>query len=96
MVKPTLTNIKNTADIEEAIRNALGSSTIVDDEQAAQDIFREWGDAREVRTRLIYKNTASVYNPEQDGNEYYDVMIHEHYTDPGSTDYVYSYTITQG
>ena len=86
-------NVKSREDIENVIVDALQYDTIVDDEAAAQAYFRECEREGDVISRDIVNTRVSIWNEEMEGEEEYTVRVYEHYTDPGSVDYVYSYII---
>ena len=93
MKQITFANCKSYEDIENAIVEALQYDTIVDDEKAAEAYFRECEMEGDVISRDIVNTRVSVWNEEMNGEEEYSVRVYEHYIDPGSVDYVYSYSI---
>lgn len=93
MKQITFDKCKSYEDIENAIVEALQYDTIVDDEKAAEAYFRECEMEGEVISRDIVNTRVSIWNEEMNGEEEYSVRVYEHYIDPGSVDYVYSYSI---
>lgn len=84
---------KSYEDIENAIKNALQYDEVVADDAAAEKWFKEAGIEGDVTHRVIVSTHVSIWNEEYNGEEEYAVIVSEHFTDPGSVDYVYSYSI---
>lgn len=84
---------KSYEDIEATILAALEYDELVDDEAAARQWFKDAGTEGDVISRDIVNTRVSVWNEEHQGEEEYTVRVYEHYVDPGSVDYVYSYEI---
>jgi len=82
-------------DIVTVIERSLEDDGPVEcsDEQAEQ-WFRDAGMEGEVTHRVIVSTHVSVWNDEAQGEETYNVIVKEHFIDPGSVDYVYSYSIS--
>lgn len=89
----TFSNCKSHEDIESKILAALEYNELVDDEAAARQWFRDAGIEGDVISRDIVNTRVSIWNEEMNSEEEYTVRIYEHYVDPGSVDYVYSYVI---
>ena len=75
------------------IEEELMCDTIVKNDDAAEQWFKNAGIEGEVTHRDIYNQTIEVWNEEMQGEENFYVTVKEHYVDPGSDDYVYSYSI---
>lgn len=84
---------KSYEDIENEVKKVLKYDTIVDDDDAAEEYFRDCGIEGEVCHRTIESKQVNIWNEEHQGEEVYQVTIAEHYVDSGSNDYVYSYSI---
>lgn len=82
------------ADIVAAIEKSLEYDTIVASDEQAEQWFHDAGMEGEVTHRVIVSTHVSVWNDEMQGEETYNVIVKEHFTDPGSDDYVYSYDIS--
>lgn len=70
---------------------------LVEDEESAEKYFAELGYEGKVKHNMIISQTISLYI-ELDGDEQgiwaeAKVGVTEHYVDPGSDDYVYSYDV---
>jgi len=84
---------KSVEDIENTIKNALQYDEVVENEEAARQWFKDAEIEGDVISRDIVNTRVSIWNEEMNGEEEYTVRVYEHYVDPGSVDYVYSYTI---
>ena len=84
---------KSVEDIKNTIKNALQYDEVVENEEAARQWFKDAEIEGDVISRDIVNTRVSVWNEEMNGEEEYTVRVYEHYVDPGSVDYVYSYTI---
>lgn len=93
MKKFDFSKCKSNEDIVKAIEETLKYDTIVDDDKAAEEYFRDCGIEGEVTHRLIVDAVVSFYDEEANGEEVYLAMVWKHYVDSGSNDYVYSYAI---
>ena len=80
-------------DIRTTIEDALKYDTVVEDDEAARQWFKDAGIDGDVTTNVILSSHVGVWNEEQQGEEAFDVIVKEHYVDAGSCDYVYSYII---
>ena len=89
----TFSNCKSYEDIEATVLAALEYDELVDDEAAARQWFKDAEMDGDVISRDIVNTQVSIWNEEMNGEELYRVRIYEHYIDPGSVDYVYSYII---
>ena len=89
----TFSDCKSYEDIKTKILAALEYDELVDDEEAARQWFKDAGIEGDVISRDIVNTRVSIWNEEMNGEEEYTVRIYEHYVDPGSVDYVYSYVI---
>lgn len=89
----TFSDCKSYEDIEAKILAALEYDELVDDEAAARQWFKDAGMEGDVISRDIVNTRVSIWNEEHQGEEEYTVRVYEHYVDPGSVDYVYSYVI---
>lgn len=86
-------NCKSEEDIRAIIEKALEYDTVVENDEAACQWFKDAGINGDVTTQVIASTNVSVWNEEQQGEETFDVIVKEHFVDAGSTDYVYSYII---
>jgi hypothetical protein len=93
MKKLQFNECKSYEDIEAAILAALEYDELVDDDAAAEQWFKDAEMEGDVHHNVIVSTHVSVWNEEHQGEEEYTVRIYEHYVDPGSVDYVYSYVI---
>lgn len=93
MKKIQFNEVKSYEDIENAIKNALQYDEVVADDAAAEKWFKDAEIEGEVTHRVIVSTEVSFWNEEMQGEEFYSVIVKEHFTDPGSVDYVYSYSI---
>ena len=84
---------KSVEDIENTIKNALQYDEVVENEEAARQWFKDAEIEGDVISRDIVNTRVSIWNEEMTGEEEYTVRVYEHYVDPGSVDYVYSYTL---
>lgn len=84
---------KSYEDIENTIMNALQYDEVVENEEAARQWFKDAEIEGDVISRDIVNTRVSIWNEEMNGEEEYTVRVYEHYVDPCSVDYVYSYTI---
>ena len=84
---------KSVEDVENTIKNALQYDEVVENEEAARQWFKDAEIEGDVISRDIVNTRVSIWNEEMNGEEEYTVRVYEHYVDPGSVDYVYSYTI---
>ena len=84
---------KSVEDIENTIKNALQYETIVEDDAAAEQWFKDAEMEGEVLHHVEISTHVSIWNEEMNGEECYSVIVKEHYIDSGSDDYVYSYSI---
>ena len=66
---------------------------MVDDRKGAEQWFKDAEMDGDVISRDVVNTQVSIWNEEMNGEELYRVRIYEHYIDPGSVDYVYSYEI---
>ena len=89
----TFSDCKSQEDIEAKILAALEYDELVDNEAGARQWFKDAGIEGDVISRDIVNTRVSIWNEEHQGEEEYTVRIYEHYVDPGSVDYVYSYVI---
>jgi len=89
----TFSNCKSYEDIEATILAALEYDELVDDEAGARQWFKDAEMDGDVISRDVVNTQVSIWNEEMNGEELYRVRIYEHYIDPGSVDYVYSYEI---
>ena len=89
----TFSDRKSYEDIDAKILAALEYDELVDDEATACQWFKNAGIEGEVISRDTWNTRVSIWNEEMNGEEEYTVRIYEHYVDPGSVDYVYSYVI---
>lgn len=87
------TKCRNEADIRSVILTALENEIVVSSDEDARTFFKEQAFDGEVTTRTIVSEQVSIWNEEMNGEEVYNVMVWEHYTDPGSFDYVYTFDI---
>lgn len=88
-----LSNCKSEEDIRATIEKALEYDTVVENDEAARQWFKDAGIDGDVTTHVIASTHVSVWNEEQQGEETFDVIVNEHFVDAGSDDYVYSYII---
>ena len=86
-------NCKSEEDIRATIENALEYDTVVENDEAARQWFKDAGIDGDVTAHIIVSTHVSVWNEEQQGEETFYVIVKEHYVDAGSNDYVYSYII---
>ena len=86
-------NCKSYEDIEAVIKKALKYEVVVDDDDSAEEYFRDCGYDCEVYHNTILSKRINIWNEEHQGEEVYGVAVWEHYFDSGSIDYVYSYNI---
>lgn len=93
MKKIQFNEVKSYEDIEKAIQDALEYDEVVENEEAARQWFKDAGIEGEVISRDIANYRLPVWNDEMDGEEWFEVRVYEHYVEPGSSDYVYSYII---
>lgn len=93
MKKISFKNCDSYEEIERTIQNALKYETIVNDDEAAEEWFKNAGIDGEVFHRDIVSTRLTVWNEEYQGEEDFSVYVTEHYVDPGSSDYIYSYSI---
>lgn len=84
---------KSCEDIENTIQKTLQYDTVVENEAAAQQWFKDAELDGKVISHNIVNTRVSIWNEEMQGEEEYTVRVYEHYIDPGSMDYVYSYSI---
>ena len=84
---------KSVEDIKNTIKNALQYDEVVENEEAARQWFKDAEIEGDVISRDIVNTRVNIWNEEMNGEEEYTVRVYEHYVDPGSVDYVYSYTI---
>ena len=84
---------KSYEDIENTILNALEYEEVVENDNAADQWFKDAEMEGEVRHNVIVSTEVSIWNEEMQGEEFYHVIVKEHYIDSGSVDYVYSYEI---
>lgn len=89
----TFYDCKSVQDIEKTINDALEYDEVVKNEEEAQQWFKAAEMDGELISRDILNTCVSIWNEEMKGEEIYRVVIYEHYIDPGSMDYVYSYEI---
>ena len=89
----TFSNCKSYEDIEAIVLAALEYDEQVEDEEAARQWFMAAEIEGDVISRDVVNTRVSIRNEEMKGEEEYTVRIYEHYVDPGSVDYVYSYII---
>ena len=86
-------NCKSEEDIKNVIENVLAYQNIVDNDDDAAQWFKDAGIEDDVKTQPILSTRVGVWNEEYEGEELFTVVVKEHYTGPGSDDYVYSYII---
>jgi hypothetical protein len=86
-------NVKSREDIETTILAALKYDELVDNDEAAEQWFKDAGMEGDVHHNVILSTHVRVWNEEMQGEETYNVIVKEHYIDSGSVDYVYSYSI---
>lgn len=86
-------NVKSVEEIKAIIEDALQYDNLVENKQEAEQFFRDAEMEGDMITRDVISTTVSIWNEEMQGEEVYDVRVREHYIDPGSVDYVYSYSI---
>lgn len=86
-------NCKSEEDIRAIIEKALEYDTVVENDEAARQWFKDAGIDGDVTAHIIVSTHVSVWNEEQQGEETFDVIVKEHFVDAGSEDYVYSYSI---
>lgn len=84
---------KTYAELKENIEEALMLVTIVEDDEAAEMWFTASGIDEGVTYNVIFSEYVNVWNEDENGEERYLVKVFEYYSDAGSEDYVYSYTI---
>ena len=84
---------KSYEDIEAVCLAALEYDELVDDRNGAEQWFKDAEMEGDVISRDVVNTRVSIWNEEMNGEEEYTVRIYEHYVDPGSVDYVYSYII---
>ena len=93
MKQLVFSSCKSEEDIRTTIEDALEYDTVVENEEAARQWFKDAGIDGDVTTNVILSAHVGVWNEEQQGEEAFDVIVKEHYVDAGSCDYVYSYSI---
>lgn len=84
---------KSVEDIEKVIQKCLEYDEVVNNKEEAQQWFKAAEMEGDVISRDILNTIVRIWNTEKNGEEFYRVVIYEHYIDPGSMDYVYSYEI---
>lgn len=89
----TFSECKSYEDIEAVCLAALEYDELVDDRKGAEQWFKDAEMDGDVISRDVVNTQVSIWNEEMNGEELYSVRIYEHYIDPGSVDYVYSYEI---
>lgn len=91
----TFNECKSYEDIEAVCLAALEYDELVDDRKGAEQWFKDAEMEGDVISRDVVNTQVSIWyiNEEMNGEVLYSVRIYEHYIDPGSVDYVYSYEI---
>lgn len=87
-------NLRNYEDIDVAVKAALKFEELVENDAAAEQWFKAAGMSGTVLHNIILSTQVSVWDENMQGEETYKILIKEHYIDPGSMDYVYSYLIS--
>lgn len=93
MIKLQLDGVKCVDDIKAAIYRALAGETIVSYNKEVGELFAENYPDCEVFHREILNESVSIWNQNLKTSDFYQVRIWEHYCDPGSCDYIYSYEV---
>lgn len=90
----TFNECKSYEEIENTILKALEYDEVVENDEAAEQWFKDAEIEGDVTHRVIVSTHVSIWNEEMQGEEEFSVIVKEHFTDPGSVDYVYSYSIS--
>lgn len=95
MRKVSFKGCKSQEEIEARIKESLKYETVAENEEAAEQWFAEnfGSSSDEVRQETVQSENVSVWNEEMNGEEVYHVCIAAHYIDPGSVDYIYTYSV---
>ena len=89
----TFSNCKSYEDLEATVLAALKYDELVDDEAAARQWFKAAEIEGDVISRDVVNTRVCICNENMNGEVEFTIHIYEHYVDPGSIDYVYSYII---
>lgn len=93
MKKLVFENCKSKEDIRDTILTALEYDNVVDNDEDAEQFFRDAEMEGDVHHNVIVSTNVSIWNEEMNGEEFYQVIVKEHYIDSGSDDYVYSFKV---
>lgn len=94
MRKPLFKDGGSYGELVDEIKRALEHEVIVASDEEAEQYFAECGVPGPVLHRRIVYALVECWDAEDERERAYEVTITEHYTDPGSTDYLYSYYIS--
>lgn len=94
MRKPLFKDGGTYEELVAGIKNALENEVIVASDEEAEEYFAACGVPGPVLHRRIVYALVDCVNSEDERVRAYEVTITEHYTDPGSTDYLYSANIS--
>lgn len=95
-LKEKLYKCKSEQEIHNLVTNTIAKcGDVVTDDNGAEKYFNDLYDFREVKHVTIINQTIDVCETIDDKEVWVgiQVIVSEHYTDSGSNDYVYSYTI---
>ena len=84
---------KTAQEIEERVKAALEYETIVANDNEAEQWFKDAGYEGDVIHRDVLRKTIWLWDDKMDGEYSVSVAVDAHYVDPGSVDYVYSYSV---
>lgn len=89
----TISKSNTLEEIKANIRELLRYEKVVVSDEDAEKWFAESGYDGAVIHQDLYSQEVAVYNEEEGGEESYYVKVTAHYIDPGSVDYIYSFSI---